>query len=604
MTITPIGLYIPASEVFPQLQSDFETFKTLLESLSLTDTLFWCARLNLIVSDPIEQDHVVKQEFGIKQFLTREEVEAVNEFVRRQGDIRKVTIFFRGQILELLRWVARYCEDQPGDGETFENEEVRRNFAKAALIASDIWAKRVFGNRFSLGGGVETARQRALGSIRKSMEATQTASDLAKTLGRGWAFFSEYFPRNYEAFEGEFEAATGISVKDYYICLCGIITSFMNPKNNSGIFDSTKLGNATPYAEVLARYLTLESQSIDAIRDSLWSQGEKDINDFDGAPPYDYRPLREKPIIRAKDGRAIIIDPVFYSEKASVGPLFHLLSETCSREKANKVFGAFGNAFEKYSCDILRRMFPDTGDVFCKRLECNLRIMTDSLSQSEIEIDACLDDVVEIVIFEMKAVWLREDEILVDEYEHFLEHLRKKYGVTCGGDRDRKVKGVGQLARIISVLASEQFPNYNDKLSEAQLVYPVLVVHDPFLGAPVYGHFLSSEFKLSLDPDVEYASGETIKGRFRVAPLIIMTVEDLEILETSIEHFSLRDLFQDYSIDCSDRLTSLHNFIVFSNYGKKIFHSRSVASKALEILKEAQEAVFPRMKSLLNEKQK
>ena len=593
MSMTPIAVYIPASEVFPGLQSDFGTFRKLLASLSLTDTLFWCARLNLIVSDPSEHDHIARQQFGISQFLGKQEVRAVNEFVRRQTDKRNVTIFFRGQVLELLRWVILYCEDQPGDGNTFENEEVRRNFAKAALIASDIWARRVFANRFSLDGGVDTARQRALGSIRKSMEATSTASDLPRTLGRGWALFSKYFPRNYRACETEFQAATGLSVEEYYICLCGIITNFMNPKINNGIFDSTILGSSTPYAEVLARYLALESQSVEDLRESLWTQHVDDIRGFDDALPYDYRPLREKPIMRARDGRAIIIDPMFYSEKASVGPLFHLLGERWPAEKANRIFGAFGNSFEEYCCDILRRMFPDTDGALSKRLECNLIIRGDSRPQSEIEIDACVDDVVETVIFEMKAVWIREDEILIDRYEDFLEHLRKKYGVTSGGDREGRVKGVGQLARIVNALASEAVAIYNGRFAEAQLVYPVLVVHDPLLGAPVYGNILASEFSGCLVPDAENAPGEIRKGRLRVAPLIIMTVEDLEDLETSIEYFGLRDLFADYTRDCADRLTSLHNFMAFSDYKDKMYHSRSAASKALEILKKTQERVFP-----------
>ena len=42
------------------------------------------------------------------------------------------------------------------------------------------------------------------------------------------------------------------------------------------------------------------------------------------------------------------------------------------------------------------------------------------------EIDACLNDMQEIVIFEMKAAWLREDEILSDDYTNYLNQLRKK----------------------------------------------------------------------------------------------------------------------------------------------------------------------------------
>lgn len=590
MTPDQIGVYVPVSEIFPNVQSDFETFKSLLHRLSRTDTLFWCARLNLVISDSSDVDHLTRQQFGLNQFLTTEEINTVNDFARRHGGAERVKVFFRGQLLELLRWVALCCHDHPGDGTTFENPEIRRKFAQAALLASDIWAKRVFENRFSLDGGVDIARERALGAIRKSIEATSSAPDLSKSLGRGWTLFRDYFPHRYQCFEEEFRSSTGLSIKEYYICLGAMIANFMNPKTGAGIFDSNLLGESTPYRDVLQKYIALESQTVDELRDALWGQVRRDINSYEDAPPYDYRPLREKPILRARDGRAIILDPVFYGEKASVGPIF-LLTKKKSGDKANEIFGAFGNAFESYACDILERMFPDISGVLTKRLSCNIR-GTDRAG-NEIEIDACLNDVTEIVLFEMKAVWIREDEILTEDYERYLQHLRKKYGATGGTLRDRKNKGVGQLARVIKILASREWLGQNKEFSETGLIYPVLVVHDPFLAAPVYGNFLASEFKTLLTPDAELRSGELKKGQIRIAPLIVMTVEDLEDLETSIEHFGFRGLLADYSRSCPDRLMSLHSFIAFSKYGQQMRHNRSIAAKGLEILRKSQEAIFP-----------
>jgi len=112
-----------------------------------------------------------------------------------------------------MRWITLYCHDHPGDGTTFEDPAIRRTFAKADLIASDIWAKRVYGNRFSLDGGLGLASERALGAIRKSIEASSSAPELVKTLGRGWALFSEYFPRCYPRFEDEFESSFGLSLE-------------------------------------------------------------------------------------------------------------------------------------------------------------------------------------------------------------------------------------------------------------------------------------------------------------------------------------------------------------------------------------------------------
>lgn len=585
-----IRVYIPVSEIFPDIQSDFKTFKSLLHDLSRTDTLFWCARLNLVISDSSNVDHLTRQQFGLNQFLATEEISAVNDFARRHRGTQRVEIFFRGQLLELLRWVALYCHGRPGDGTTFEDPEIRRKFTQAALLASDIWAKRIFENRFSVNGGIDIGRKRALGAIRKSIEATTLSPDLSKSLGRGWTLFKDYFSRFYKPFESEFLSLTGISIEQYFICLSAIMTNFMNPRIGAGIFDSSTLGESTPWRDVFQKYMALESQTADELRDALWGQAQSDMSSYEDAPYYDYRPLREKPILRVEDGRAIILDPVFYSEKASIGPLF-LLTQKKSSDKANEIFGAFGYAFESYACDILRRMFPDVSAFSSKRLSCNVH-GTDQAG-NEIEIDACLNDVIEVVLFEMKAVFIPEDRILPENHESYLQCLREKYGMTGGTSRDRRIKGVGQLARIVRMLAAEEWLGQNKEFSKTQLIYPVLVVHDRFLTAPAYGSFLASEFKRLLAPDAELRSGELSKGQLRIAPLIVMAIEDLEDLETSIEHFGFRDLLADYSRSCPDRFMSLHNFIALSEYSQQIYYNRSIAAKGLEILGKSQEAIFP-----------
>jgi len=68
----------------------------------------------------------------------------------------------------------------------------------------------------------------------------------------------------------------------------------------------------------------------------------------------------------------------------------------------------------------------------------------------------------------------------------------------------------------------------------------------------------------------------------RVAPLTIMTVQDLENLEKSIGHFSLADLLASYTRECPDRMRSLHNFIAFSEFGKMIEPSDFLFDASIE----------------------
>jgi len=589
------GVFIPVSEIFPGIHSDIETLKKLLSSLSLTDTIFWCARLNNALSiGSNNADHISQQQFGLSQFFTKSEIDSVNRFVKKHGDPERVTIFFRGQILELIRWVVLFCKDLPGDGNTFEDIKVRKIFGKAALIASDLWAMRIFGNRFSLNGGIERARERALGAIRKSVESMSSPPNMEKTLGRGWALFSEYFNRAFSSFEDDFLEGYGISIEQYYICFAALLTNYFNPyvgKMGAGIFDTNTLGSDTPYENILKIFVSKESQTADEIKASLWEDVIEEINVTKEIPSYDFRSLREKPIFRAKDGRAIILDPYFFCEKATIGPLFHILKLNRYNNKGNKIFGAFGNAFENYTCDILKRMFPDISGQTPKRLECSWKIKT-ALSKDILEIDALINDMIQVVLFEIKAVLIREDAILTDDFEDYLSHLREKYSLSELCDHRINIKGIGQIARLASEISSEAQASLAPYFEKTKIIFPVLLVHDPLLVAPVYGKFFADEFNKILNPDSTNRDGDFLKNNMRIKPLILMTIDDLENLETSIEHFGFKELLDDYSSSCRDRLVSLHNFISSSDYSKKIYHNRWLAGKALEILDKTKSEIF------------
>ena len=585
MNFNQTGIFISVSEIFPDVRNDFDTFKTLLTDISLTDALFWCARLNLIVTNPLENEHITRQQTAIDLFLTREEIEKANRFALVNGGANRITVFFRGQLLELLRWILLYCRNHPNDGKTFEDPNTRRKFVQAALISSNFWSKRVYGDRFSLDGEIDTARKRALGAIRKAIEGTELCPELTRSFGRGWTIFMDYFRDRYNSLDSEFQSAVGLSIEDYFKCLLIITVHFANPKsNNTGIFNPKNFADSTPLKDIFQKYIAYESQTVDELRRALWGDADKTENTelF-----YDYLPLREKPILCSEDNRAIIIDPIFYSEKASIGPLF-ILTKNKTRSQANDIFSAFGKAFENYTCDILERMFPDIDGN--KQLHSNLR--KSNLNGKELEIDACINKDRDLILFEIKAVWIREDKILNEDYQKYLEHLREKYGVTEQDSQgNRKIKGVGQLARILNDISCDQFQAKNREFSQFNAVYPVLLVCDTFLTAPVYGQFLASEFERLFQPDQKRDSGELIKNNLTVHPLIVLTIEDLENLELSIKHFEFRDLLLDYSISCPDKLESLKNYIAYSKYNQQMYYNKSLAGKCLELFKQTKAAI-------------
>lgn len=76
-TINQVGVYLPVYEVFPGVEATEGTLKSLLSTLSRTDALLWCARLNLIVSNPNYHDQFKKQLYCLQNFLSMDEMRKV-----------------------------------------------------------------------------------------------------------------------------------------------------------------------------------------------------------------------------------------------------------------------------------------------------------------------------------------------------------------------------------------------------------------------------------------------------------------------------------------------------------------------------------------------
>jgi hypothetical protein len=355
-----VGVYVPLDAIYPNLRADEATLLGLLSKLSRDDALLIACRLNTTVSGFGMWTSVQRQQAACGFLCTFEEGQRINTFARNHGGAEKVTVFFRGQLLELIRWIAKHCVNLPGDGTTFEDPQVRKTFVQAALIAGALWGGRTYGKRLSLEGGDDLARERALGAFRKGVEESGIAPHAGVALGRGWSLFSQYLPRRYPSFEDDFRAATRLTVEQYFVCVAALSSYTFAERKDGPMFRTEDVGGATAYKGVFPIYQTLEAQTPEDLATSLWSDFERT----------GYRAIRERPVLNVTGGRSIILDPTFYSERLTVGPLFHLLTNT-TPQKANEIFGAFGYAFEDYANDTLRRMYPG-GGLLVSRLSCNV----------------------------------------------------------------------------------------------------------------------------------------------------------------------------------------------------------------------------------------
>ena len=96
-----------------------------------------------------------------------------------------------------------------------------------------------------------------------------------------------------------------------------------------------------------------------------------------------------------------------------------------------------------------------------------------------------------------------------------------------------------------------------------------------------------------LQPDSLNADGWMLKGRFIVSPLIVMTIDDLERLASSLNKFALVDLLNAYSTATPDCIMSLNNFLAVNSIRFPLIHNKNLASGCEAILNECMQRVFP-----------
>ena len=138
--------------------------------------------------------------------------------------------------------------------------------------------------------------------------------------------------------------------------------------------------------------------------------------------------------------------------------------------------------------------------------------------------------------FECKGRFIPEGSTHDDE--KYKASVREKYG----GDT-----GAGQLGRWIKEIATGTVVPIEQDWSHVERVYPVLVVYDGRLDRPGHAELFAEEFTKAIEPDSVQPNGSLRKGCFTVAPLAVMPIDVLELLESSVNNFRLTDLLEDYA---------------------------------------------------------
>jgi hypothetical protein len=196
------------------------------------------------------------------------------------------------------------------------------------------------------------------------------------------------------------------------------------------------------------------------------------------------------------------------------------------------------------------------------------------------EVDALVAEGNSAFVIETKAKFLNEELVSGNAYAGFVEHLREKY-VSRGN-------AVWQLAKITEAMSTGDWPTMPADFKAATRIFPIVLTHDIRMDSHGTGLFLDREMKRltsGFPPDA------------KVQRLVVLTIRDLEMLEGSISsgQLTLTELLMGYFSELIDvdPLCSFHNYVAHSAYAEQMKPSAVVQEKAVEILRNAREVLFP-----------
>lgn len=570
-----IHTYVHVEIPFPDEHANLAAIQAILQRIPQDLALCIVCIANRELVAPTGESRKVRQQRILSWMAHQEDIERMNWFIREnQG--APVFPFFRGQMLELLRWILLYCPDAESDIERgLANLEVRRELFKAALMSSEIWGQRT-SERSVVADSVFFGDE-ALAFSRLSVDSDRTAPDLWRSLGRARALFNEYVPSEWQGFNDEFREKTDLAILDYQVCAAVIVASYLLKKADKGLIALPTLSNHLVDDQAMGAFMRLVTCSRNDLRTEIWSSKPVSEVEAGGIPEMNTKPMRSTPILRLNDELAAILDPVYFSDVLLIGPLFATV-RGLSQSESNNRFGAFGKAFETYVLDALDRVLSNDARV-TKPLDRNVPIQ-------DLEIDGLAQAGYFRFAFEVKSLFLRESEVIPRDPQSYIQSLRSHY--VYDADSDRPHKAVAQLVRIVRALEAEMIEAGDADALRSTLVFPVVIVHDELLSAPLHGRFFADEYRKFLVPHEVLESGQMrLASSLRIAPLIVLTVSDIEDLESSAGAMSMTRVLSEYSTALKNRELSFHDFIAGGKLASTMAANSELAMKGQELLRQA-----------------
>jgi hypothetical protein len=519
-----------------------------LSRFKRSDVIRWIASLVGWNSD-IQSLNPSNQIAMADSLLRTELRDLLREHVRKEG-VDTWCVFHRRQLWFILQMALLSCSENSAEQ---EDNILKKEIGEACLMASDVLHD--VERREPFQGGADGANRWITGVVvpildgRDQMEVLARAQSFWFDLPAGSSVRARFKKLNAPDFDTAFMAKYGVPLRDFFLILFCLHSAFrVNGQRSNGplLLEAANYFASTFDSKHVACVLSNVSITPDELAIALLSTPRQNW-------ATDSTPLRVHPVIQVFESKYACSD-VNLLYRSIFDKLYFLLQKACS----DKTFAQLvGYIFEEYVNDLLRR-FSYEGDSLVRTF------------YAAPHFDGTQDEAGDGIL-----AWT--DAALVMEYKSRLLTTREKYcGVTdvllAGVDdiigNERNKKGVYQLAKVIErVLSGEKIVAGSPKrldLSACPRVFPVMVTLEPTLGLESVRQQAQAKFTSMLQVGEE--------GRKRIGELLILTIEDIEILEGLASRHSAHEVVRDYAsyvaAHPNDLAGSFRSFVYSSEYNK------------------------------------
>lgn len=505
-------------------KSETEIIEGIKEFSSLT-ILHLCTKLMLFLNSSGAHSPAKQTELALG-LLNQETRNRLQNFIESsEEDDPNIIIFHHCPVMMMVKL---NLEHNDRDGLNVDTEETRTKFASLLISLCDIWL-----HNERLKGGVGNARQRRyfLEGFR-AYQARQFLQEndsepMINLLTRGRYIIDKVRADKRLDFDSTFKAATGMELTLYMDILLMLMAQWTIN------VDIKKLDDISVRStEEYFKHTTLTAESIDKFLDIVgfkmddYSELNKTNLQVIGMPNdsnlVNFITFMKKPILRY-DNKFLCLSPNFLLLQLTEGP-YNIVREAIKGTKYEQILPAvWGDVYEQYALERLDATF--SGSVHQKIKDKN----------GDETIDALVDltDVALLIevkyphwSFRARITGSRED--MHGYMDKIARYKPKKEQL--GKAKVNKKKGLGQIKQFVEKVDNELATPPADLTNK--LLVPLLIVGEEYPVDPINRQLLEG-----------WATGEqcVITKDRRVTPFILITSEELELIESLVEGIGLEE---------------------------------------------------------------